>query len=78
MNDPLLETGLSLHVIAKKGLSFFRKALSCAAQKWDMKNEPTKSGTSAYDFIEFFFNKIHKDMNYIEVNYSEEEEEDLN
>ena len=37
INDPLLVTGRSLCGIAKKGVSFYRKALSYAVKKWDIK-----------------------------------------
>ena len=37
VNDPLLVTGRSLHGLAKKGVTFYRKALSYAVQKWDLK-----------------------------------------
>ena len=76
VNDLLLETRQSLHIISKKGLDFHIKALSCAAQKWDIKNEPTESGTSACDAMDFTWRQIHEDMNDIKGDDSAEEQED--
>ena len=39
INDPLLVTGRSLHGLAKKGVTFYRKALSYAVKKWDLKKK---------------------------------------
>ena len=55
--------------LLKKGLSFYRKSLPYTIQKWHInKNEPTKSGTSADNVIEFARRKMHKHMNDVEVN----------
>jgi len=79
INDPLLVTGRSLHGLAKKGVTFYRKALSYAVKKWDLKkNEPTESGTSVADIIEFVRRQMYKDINDIEGDDSVEEEEDFN
>ena len=37
INDPRLVTGRSLHGFAKKGVTFYRNALSYAVEKWDLK-----------------------------------------
>ena len=42
------------------------------------KNEPTESGTSVADVIEFVWRQMYKDLNDIEGDDSVEEEEDSN
>lgn len=63
VNNPLLVTGRSLHVLAKKGVSFYRKALSFASKKWDVKkNEPIESGCNVDDVIDYVRREMYNEM----------------
>ena len=63
VNNPLLVTGRCLHVLAKKGVSFYRKALSFASKKWDVKkNEPIESGCNVDDVIDYVRREMYNEM----------------
>lgn len=66
VNNPLLVTGRSLHVLAKKGISFYR-ALSFAVKKWDVKtNQPFNTGCNVDDVIDYVRREMYNEMYDIE------------
>ena len=77
VNNPLLVTGRSLHVLAKKGISYYRKALSFTSTKWDIKkNEPKESGCTVADVIDYVRREMYKDIYDIPTEDQDSEEED--
>jgi len=77
VNNPLLITGRSLHALAKKGITHYRKALSFASKKWDLKkNEPKESGCTSADVIDFVRREMYNEMYDIPRDDTDSDEEE--
>ena len=58
-----LLSGRQLFEMAKKGTSYYRKALAYASRKWDLdKNECKESGSTVDDVIEFVRVAMYKEQ----------------
>ena len=68
VNAHLLVTRQSLRAIVKKEVTFYRKSLSYATNKWDLKkNEPKEYGTTTEDIIEYICREMYKDLHELEM-----------